>query len=256
MEGPQFAHIETYSAKGRSAASPDESFGKRKNGQKAWTAQEIIDELERLEHASQHVIPGRPGPEIIPGDVDNFIDLRKAQRRAAAVKTTVSYAQPDGSVMLRERKIRSDTASIYASVVSLPVRTEEALSDPVVRARAVKVLRKAIKHDRERIEKDGGRFMMAVVHWDEEFLHAHITALDPVRGSVKHLHPGHAAKGRVSMEAEGRKISKDQVNKLGNIAYCDAMRGWQDDFYAAVFKDAGLPRYGPRRERIVPHGMV
>lgn len=250
MEGPQFAHIETYSAKGRSAASPDQFFGKRKNGQKAWTAQEIIDELERLEHASQHVIPGRPGPEIIPGDVDNFVDLRTAQKRAAAVKTTVSYEQPDGSVILRERKIRSDTASIYASVVSLPVRTEEALSDPVVRARAVKVLRKAIKHDRERIEKAGGRFMMSVVHWDEEFLHAHIMALDPVRGSVKHLHPGHAAKGRVFMEAEGRKLSKDQVNKLGNIAYCDAMRGWQDDFYAAVFKDAGLLRYGPRRERL------
>lgn len=254
MEGFQFAHIETYSAKGRSGSSPDQFFGKRKNGQKAWTAQEIIDELERLEHASQHVIPGRPSPEIIPGDVDNFVDLREAQKRAAAVKTTVSYAQPDGSVMLRERKIRSDTASIYASVVSLPVRTEEALSDPVVRARAVKVLRKAIKHDRERIEKAGGRFMMAVVHWDEEFLHAHIMALDPVRGSVKHLHPGHAAKGQVSMEAEGRKLSKDRVNKLGNIAYCDAMRGWQDDFYAAVFKDAGLLRYGPRRERLSTPG--
>lgn len=156
--------------------------------------------------------------------------------------------------MLRERKIRSDTASIYASVVSLPVRTEETLSDPVVHAPAVKVLRKAIKHDRERIEKAGGRFMMAVVHLDEEFLHAHIMALDPVRGSVKNLHPGHAAKGRVSMEAEGRKLSKDQVNKLGSIAYCDAMRGWQDDFYAAVFKDAGLPRYGPRCERLSTSG--
>jgi len=254
MEGFQFAHIETYSAKGRSAASPDQFFGKRKNGQKAWTAQEIIDELERLEHASQHVIPGRPSPEIIPGDVDNFVDLREAQKRAAAVKTTVSYSQPDGSVMRRERKIRADTASIYASVVSLPVRTEEALSDPVVRARAAKVLRKAIKHDRERIEKAGGRFMMAVVHWDEEFLHAHIMALDPVRGSVKHLHPGHAAKCRVSMEAEGRKLSKGQVNKLGNIAYCDAMRGWQDEFYGAVFKDAGLLRYGPRRERLSTPG--
>ena len=250
MEGPQFAHIETYSAKGRSAASPDQFFGKRKNGQKAWTAQEIIDELERLEHASQHVIPGRPGPEIIPGDVDNFVDLRNAQKRAAAVKTRVSYAQPDGSVMLRERKIRADTASIYASVVSLPVRTEEALSDPVVRARAMKVLRKAIKHDRERIVKAGGRFMMAVVHWDEEFLHAHIIALDPARGSVKHLHPGHAAKARVEDAAVGRKIAKAQRNKLGNVAYCDAMRGWQDDFYEAVFKDAGLLRYGPRRERL------
>lgn len=254
MEGYQFAHIETYSAKGKSAPSPDEFYGKRKNGQKAWTAQEIIDELERLEHASQHVIPGRPGPEIIPGDVDNFVDLRAAQKKAAAVKTWASYAQPDGSVVLRERKLRVDTASIYASVVSLPVRTEDALSDPLVRARAVKVLRKAITHDRERIEKAGGRFMMAVVHWDEEFLHAHIMALDPVRGAVKHLHPGYAAKAQVEETSAGRKIPKAQVNKLGNIAYCDAMRGWQDDFYAAVFKDAGLLRYGPRRERLSTPG--
>ncbi len=51
-------------------------------------------------------------------------------------------------------------------------------------------------------------------------------------------------------KAKGRKIAKSDVNKLGNVAYCDAMRAWQDDFYEAVFKVAGLMRYGPRRERL------
>jgi hypothetical protein len=250
MTGYQFAHMETYSAKGKTTAGPEDQLNKNKNGQTAWNAQQIIDELERLEHAAQHIIPGRPGPEIVPGDVSNFGDLRQAQIKAASVQTTFPYTKADGTLAQRKRKIRSDSASIYASVVSLPIRTEDVLADEVLAESSKKVLHRAIAHERKRIEGSGGRFMMGVIHWDEEHLHVHIIALDPTRGAVKHLHPGHVAKDAVAEKAKGRKIAKKDVNKLGNIAYCNAMRGWQDDFYEAVFKDAGLMRYGPRRERL------
>lgn len=250
MAGYQFTHMETYSAKGKTTAGPEGQHSKRKNGQTAWTAQEIIDELERLEHASQHVIPDRPSPEIVPGDVDNFDDLRRAQLKAASVRTSFPYTKPDGTVGKRERSLRKDSASIYASVVSLPVRTEDALADEALAVRSKKVLHNAIAHERKRIESAGGRFMMGVIHWDEEHLHVHILALDPARGAVKYLHPGQVAKGEVIDKAKGRKIAKGDVNRLGNVAYCNAMRGWQDDFYEAVFKDAGLMRFGPRRERL------
>ncbi|WP_297767794.1 hypothetical protein [uncultured Roseovarius sp.] len=250
MSGYQFAHMELYSAKGKSAAGPEDHHAKRKNGQRAWTAQEIIDELERLEHASRHVIRGRPAPEIIPGDVDNFPDLRAAQIAAASIKESFPYTKKDGSKATRQRKLRADAPSIYASVVSLPVRTEHALADDELRAQSVALLNKSIEHEKKRIEKAGGRFMMGVIHWDEEHLHAHIIALDPVRGRVKHLHPGHAAKDDLIQEGKDRKLSKKEVNKLGNRAYCDAMRAWQDDFHSAVFQKAGLLRYGPRRGRL------
>ncbi|MGJ8590234.1 MAG: hypothetical protein ACSHXW_19175 [Yoonia sp.] len=250
MAGYQFAHMETYSAKGKTSAGPEDQHNKKKNGQTAWNAQQIIDELERLEHASQHIIPDRPGPEIVAGDVNNFADLRDAQLKAASVETKFPYTKPDGTLGQRKRKIRIDSASIYASVVSLPIRTEDALADQDLAAKSRAILIKAIDHERKRIENAGGRVMMGVIHWDEKYLHAHILALDPVRGVVRQLHPGQVSKGEVIEKAKGRKIKKSEVNKLGNIAYCDAMRGWQNDFYEAVFKNAGLMRYGPRRERL------
>ena len=182
MASFQFAHMETYSAKGKTTAGPESQHRKKKNGQTAWNAQQIIDELERLEHASQHVIPDRPSPEIVPGDVDNFDDLRQAQIKAASFRTSFGYTKPDGSVGQRKRAIRIDSASIYASVVSLPVRTEDALADEAVADQSTKILHNAIAHERKRIERAGGRFMMGVIHWDEEHLHDHILALDPARG--------------------------------------------------------------------------
>jgi hypothetical protein len=250
MAGYQFAHMECYSAKGKATAGPENQHNKKKNGQTVWTAQQIIDELERLEHASQHVIPGRPDPEIVPGDVSSFDDLRRAQIKAASTRTTIPYTNLDGTVGQRKRKIRRDSASIYASVVSLPVRTEDALADEDLAAKSKATLLKAIEHERKRIEGSGGRVMMGVIHWDEEYLHAHIMALDPVRGVVRYLHPGQVSKDEVMEKAMSYGVTKSEANKLGNIAYCNAMRGWQNDFYEGVFKDAGLMRYGPRRERL------
>lgn len=250
MEGYQFAHIELYSAKGKPAAGPEDHHGNRKNGQRAWTAQEILDELERLEHASRHVIPGRPAPEIVAGEVATFRELRDAQLAAASVKEAFPYTEKDGTKSVRHRKLRADAPTIFAAVVSLPVLTEDALADEHLRSRALETLHAAIEHERKRIEEAGGKLMMSVIHWDEKQLHAHIIALDPERGRVRHLHPGHVAKDQVLEKSKGRGIPKKEVNKLGNRAYCDAMRGWQNDFHEAVFKDAGLLRYGPRRERL------
>ena len=77
MQGYQFAHMETYSVKGAPGAGPD-ATAKKKNGQKAWTAREILDEAERKEMASMHVGEGGPAPEIMEGEVSSFDALRDA----------------------------------------------------------------------------------------------------------------------------------------------------------------------------------
>jgi hypothetical protein len=125
MSGYQFAHVEVYSAKGAPGGQ-----AKRKNGQRAWTAQEILDEAERLELASLHVAEGGPPPEIIPGEVDNFQDLRDAQIKASSKKQSFHYTKKDGTMSQRQRKLRADAASLYTCVISLPVLTKDALADP------------------------------------------------------------------------------------------------------------------------------
>lgn len=250
MEGYQFAHIEIYSEKPQCKIGPSDQQSRKRNGSRTWTAQQILDEAERLEHAAPHVIPGRPGPEITHGCVSTFAELRTAQKAAARVKETFPYTRKDGTKAKRTCKLRTDAASLYASVVLVPVRTDQALKDLIVRAQAVAALNEAVAHERNRIEGAGGQFMLAVRHWDEEFLHVHVFALDSKRGRVKHLHPGHLAKDRAVQKSTDRKIAKKEANKPGDRAYCDAMRQWQDDLFQEVFRKYGLLRYGPRRERL------
>lgn len=112
------------------------------------------------------------------------------------------------------------------------------------------MIEEAIAHERERIEHSGGCYMMSVVHWDEKQLHAHLFALDPVKGRVNHLHPGVAAKQAFADDLRNAALSKKDRNSGGNRAYCDAMREWQDTLHNEVFKVHGLLRTGPRRERL------
>lgn len=85
-----------------------------------------------------------------------------------------------------------------------------------------------------------------MVHWDEEHLHLHVFAVDPIRGRVDHLHPGRVAKEAVNKSGEEKSKAR---GKRANIAYCDAMRAWQNELHKEVFAPAGLLRVGPGRER-------
>lgn len=241
MSGYQFAHVEVYSAKGAPGGQ-----AKKKNGQRAWTAQEILDEAERLKLASLHVADGGPPPEIVPGEVDNFQDLRDAQIKSASKKESFPYTRKDGTKS--KRKLRADAASLYTCVISLPVLTEDAVADPALKSDCMRVMGEAMEHERKRLESLGGRMMMGVVHWDERNVHVHLFGLNPAKGRVDHLHPGRSAKTAFH-EAHKGEPAKD-VKKAANKAYCDAMREWQNDLHRDVFSDAGLLRFGPRRARL------
>jgi hypothetical protein len=243
MSGYQFAHVEVYSVKGAPGGQ-----AKRKNGQRAWTAQEILDEAERRELSSLHIAKGGPPPEIVPGDVDNFQSLRDAHVRASSKKESFPYTKKDGTLSKRQRKLRADAASLYTCVISLPVLTEDALADPALKSDCMRLMGQAMAHERQRLESLGGRMMMGVVHWDERNVHVHLYGLDPAKGRVDHLHPGRSAKTAFHETHKG-KPAKD-VKKAANAAYCDAMREWQNDLHRDVFSDAGLLRFGPRRARL------
>lgn len=245
MEGYQFGHIELWSNKAKSGDGA-EPQAVRKNGQRKWTAQEILDEAERIASASAHVIPGRPGPQIFPRAAATFEDMRKMQEAASQVQETYIRQRKGKEPVEVTRKLRKDAATLYASVFSLPVLTEDALSDPNLKRQAVDVLEQALAWEDDRISKAGGVVLAGVIHWDEEYLHIHVFAADPLRGRADLLHPGRVAKDAVNKS--GKEKSKAR-GKLANIAYCDAMRAWQDELHAEVFAQAGLLRIGPARNR-------
>lgn len=249
MQGYQFAHIETYSVKGAPGAGPD-ATAKKRNGQKAWTAREIIDEAERKEMASMHVGEGGPPPEIMAGEVSNFEALRDAHAAAAAKKESFRYTKKDGSVQTRRRKLRADAPTLHTTIVSLPVTSMDALAEPALLEKCRGLLRKAMDDERKRLDPLGGKMMMGVIHLDERMVHAHFYALDPKRGRVDHLHPGKAAKAEFHLEHKDSEEDPKDLRKAGNRAYCDAMRAWQDGIHENVFSPAGLLRVGPHASRL------
>lgn len=248
MQGFQFARLEVYSAKGAPGAKPDQ-IGKRKNGDRAWTAAQVMDEAERVALASEHIIPGRPGPELLPGASKDFPSLRAAHAAAASVKETFAYTKKDGAKQKRKRKLRADAATLYSSIYTLPIKAADALADPELAEMCRTVLTRAMAFETGRIKAFGGSVELGVIHWDEEFVHIHILALDRKRGRVDLFHPGRVAKKAFHAEHRDEK-DRGTANKAGNKAYRDAMSGWQDDVFEAVSKRAGLLRFGPRRARL------
>lgn len=249
MEGYQFGHLETWSVAG-STGSPHHAE-RRANGERAWTAAEILDEAERAPGASFHVEAGGEAPQVLPGAVASFDELRAAHAAAAATRESFDYTDPrTGAKGVRNRKLRRDARTLFTAVFSLPVEVAATRGDPELRGRCVEALEGAIAHERRRIETLGGVAMMAVVHWDERMVHAHLYAIDPARGRVDYLHPGRAAKRAFEEDARHAALDKAARNRGGNRAYCAAMRAWQDRLHREVFHDHGLLRVGPRRERL------
>jgi len=244
MEGYQFGHIEVWSNKETKGEGPEPHT--RKNGQRRWTAQEIFDEAERIASASAHVILGRPRPQILPRTVATFKEMRKMQEMASQVQEPYIRRAKGKQPVEMKRKLRKDAATLYASVFSLPVLAQDALSDPDLKRQAMDLLEQALDWECDRIGQAGGVVLAGVVHWDEEYLHLHVFAADPVRGRVDHLHPGRVAKDAVNRSGEKKST---ELGKKANIAYCDAMRAWQDKLHEQVFASAGLLRMGPGRDR-------
>lgn len=245
MKGYQFARMESYSVQGAPGKKSNEPKF-RKSGERAWTAQEVLDEAERKPWASFHVNPGGLPPQILPGTVSSFAAARAAHEKASTVKEV--YVRKGKKA---KRKLRSDARTLYSSVVSLPTLTVDALADPELREECVALLAAAMEHERKTVEKAGGVLLMGVIHWDEDHVHAHYLAIDPQLGRVDTLHPGRAAKIAFNEAHAADKVKNPKALGQGaNRAYRAAMRQWQDDFYEAVFDGAGLLRFGPKRYRM------
>jgi hypothetical protein len=136
MEGYRFGHIETWSVAGSTGRAHHTQ--RRTNGQRAWTASEILDEAERAPGAAFHVEPGGGPPQVLPGAVGSFDKLRAAHTGAVEIRESFDYTDPKTGVKgVRNRKLRRDARTLFAAVFSLPVEVAATRGDPDFCSRCV-----------------------------------------------------------------------------------------------------------------------
>lgn len=129
------------------------------------------------------------------------------------------------------RKIRSDAPVLLAGVASLPAESSKKIK--LFIDKTIHFLRK----------KYGDNLMSVVLHLDESpYPHVHFYAIPSVEQggfSMSQIHCGIKARN----ECNGGYSKKA-------VAYKDAMRKFQDEYYAEVSSNIGLTRLGPRVQRL------
>lgn len=180
------------------------------------SAREVAAEAMRQDGACPHVADPQP-PRVLFGGTP-----------ADAVADAEAWAEQARDA--KGRKYRADGLCLLAGVVSMERGDSKGWD-------AYKV--EVVEHLRAQF---GDRLRSVVEHLDEAHPHLHFYAVPLPGERFDAIHPGR----RASAEAAARGELKGAQNR----AYCEAMRGWQDDLYGSVSMHHGLTRLGPKRQRL------
>lgn len=212
----QFVHMEVYSRRGSKGRSVDY----------------VLDEADRRPGAHPHVARPRP-PTVVHGAT---IEQVRAMHHEQAAKARQSLANG------KDRAIRQDQNTLVTVILSHPALTVD-LQDPGKAADVGAWQERSVAW----LKAQYGDRLVSVIRHDDEahpHLHAYVLPDDPAMKATA-LHPGYAAKA-AAMEGRTGK----EANKEGDRAYRDAMRQWQDRYWADVGLPCGLTRIGPGRRRL------
>jgi hypothetical protein len=212
----QFLHVDIVSR-----AVPKKSLAKR------WALRDVLAEAGREAGSCPHVETPRPPARLFGL---NLPDVERATLR-----------QAEEARDAKGRRLRKDSPVMLAGVLSYPVAVanmnERTQTDYAAwEGRSLKWLAR----------RYGDTLASVVRHEDEAYPHLHYFVV-PHLTTDRHLdleavHPGIAA--REAAKRAGKSV------KEANRAYCEAMRGLQDDFHAHVGVFHGHLREGPRRRRL------
>lgn len=187
----------------------------REKGDRKHSVADILNEAMRLPDNCPHV-PNPGEPEVLegmhPAELLARHDELVASRRIAG------------------KRNKQDVHTLAAAVYSWPELVE--YTD---RERFARFVQDVLAFHRKHVGPIDG----AVVHWDETYPHLHVYTSDM---DARRLSPGWCAKREV--------LAAGGDAKAAGLAYREAMRNWQDLFYAEVGQINGLDRYGPRRQRL------
>ncbi|MCK9920289.1 plasmid recombination protein [Microbacteriaceae bacterium K1510] len=189
----------------------------------------VLVELVREPQACPHIEDPKP-PEILYGG-----DPTKVWDEA--------YAQAEQAVDAAGAKLKSTALVIVVGVASYPAARCIVERDPEERTRFERWRAKTIRWLHGEF---GAHLKLVVGHSDEAYPHVHFAAL-PTLGADRRLrigdvHPGLRAEQRCRDTGGSRREQKQ--------AHQEAMRAFQDRYYAGVAVEFGFARYGKKRQRL------
>ncbi|WP_200854647.1 plasmid recombination protein, partial [Klebsiella pneumoniae] len=212
----QFIHVEDYSkviAKKRGNGGK----GKYNEETKGRSVRDIIAEAKREEGNCPHVENPKP-PILLYGK-----NLDEVEKLAYEYHENTKLTDKNG----KEKKLRSDANILLAGVVSLNRENEDIWDE--YKNDAIAFLS----------NKYGKKLVSVIEHTDEANPHFHFYVIQE---------PGK----RFDLIHDGKKAlfeNRDKKKHDQNIAYLNAMRKVQEDFFRVVSSNYGLSKDGPKRKR-------
>lgn len=223
--GFQFAHIEIYSRSGGRSGKLNVA--------------EILAEARRLPEASLHVENPKNPVSVFGSDFDELV------RRHDAIINQAQETLANG----KKRAVRKDTGSLFTCILSHPATPEECRNNPDIKVAVEAWAKDSVKWLRHDLEARGGTLETVIMHVDEAHVHLHAYGLHS-SGHADRLHPGKISKKRAVEAAVADGQEKKAANSIGDKAYVEAMRVWQDSYSEKVGLPHGLTRLGPARRRL------
>jgi hypothetical protein len=146
------------------------------------------------------------------------------------------------------RSIRQDQKTLMTVILSHPIACDDLKNNAEKQEEVKKWQEMSINFLKE---KYGDQLKSVILHEDESHPHLHCYLISS-DGQLKanHLHPGDLAKRQVFSEELAKSQDTKTANKMGDRAYKEAMRKWQDDYYEKVGIFCGLSRIGPGNRRL------
>jgi len=214
----QFIHIEDYGRVVSKKTKNNGSNDKYKKETKGRSVREIIAEAKRENGNCPHV-ENPKDPILLFG-----VGLDEVEKLAYEYHDNTKITDKNG----KEKKLRSDANILLAGVVSLNKDNKDIWDD--YKNDAIAYLS----------NKYGKKLVSVIEHTDEENPHFHFYIIQKPGLKFDLIHDGKKALYE----------NKDKKKHDQNIAYLDAMRGFQEDFFKVVSSNYGLTKDGPRRARM------
>lgn len=206
----QFIHIEAYARE-------------IKNGGSGRTVREIIAEAKREEGNCPHIeIDKKNDPNLAPEKIYG-LSLENVEKEV--------HKWAENSKDFGGQRLRKNGNCLLAGFVSMPDDTPA--NDWM----------KFKSHAVNWLKKEYGKSLRSVIeHKDEAHKHLHFYCIPEAGKQFSSIHKGIEARTKARQE---KLSSKEQ-----NLAYCEAMREFQDKFSLEVRQPHGLTRIGPGRRRL------
>lgn len=214
----QFIHIEDYGiniSKKRSNNGTSEKYKKETKGR---SVSQIISEAKRDNGFCSHVEKPEE-PIILYGK-----SLDEVEKLAMEYHSKTKIIDKNG----KEKKLRSDANVLLAGVISLNRENMEIWED--YKNYSIAYLK----------NKYGKKLISVIEHTDEEHPHIHFYCIQDIGKKFDLIHDGKKALYE----------NKDKKKHDQNIAYLNAMRDFQEDFFKVVSSNYGLSKDGPKRARM------